>query len=216
MQRIVIFGFHHTNLLTYAILTTLDDILGMNGLATLLNYAGLNEYVNNYPPQNLDEGADFADTSSLFQAVKEIYGVRGGHALLTRAGRKGLDAYREKFGPMMTFLELEVKLVPREKRTKHGLDFLMKLLTQTGGQHFTSVEQGDELIYQITNCSACYGRSTSDHPVCHMTVGALQGILHWGTNGEDHQVVESLCIAKGDPYCEFHISTEPIISSKAN
>ncbi len=216
MQRIAKSGFQHSNLLTYSILITLDDILGTNGLSSLLNYAGLIEYINNYPPTNLDNGPDFADTSSLFQAVEEIYGLRGGHALLTRAGRKGLDAYREKFGPMMTFLDLEIKLVPHEKRTKHGLDFLMKLLTRTGNQHFTSVELDNELIYQITNCSACYGRPTTDHPVCHITVGALQGILHWVTGGEDRQVVESLCIAKGDPYCEFHISIEPIISYKAD
>ncbi len=94
--------------------------------------------------------------------------------------------------------------------------FHKKLLTRTGGQHFTSVEQDDELIYQIKNCSACYVYPTTDPPICHMTVGALQDILQWVPGGEEHQVLESLCIAKGDPFCEFPISPVPIISSRVN
>jgi predicted hydrocarbon binding protein len=215
MQRIEKSGFRHSNLLTYSILSTLEDILGSNGLTTLLRYASLDEYITHIPPANLDEGADFADTSTLFQAVEEIYGIRGGHALLARAGRKGLDAYREKFGPMMTFLDMEIKLIPREKRTKHGLDFLLKLITRTGEQRLSSSDDGDELIYQIANCSASYGRPATDHPVCHIIVGAMQGILHWVTGGEEHQVVESCCAAKGDTFCEFHVSKVAIISSKA-
>lgn len=216
MQRIEKSGYHHSILLMSAILTALDDIIGAKGLSAVLKYANMDEYINNYPLPNRNEGSDFADMSSLFQAVEEIYGMRGSRVLLTRAGRKGLDAYREKLGSMMTFLELEVRLLPHGKRIKHSIDFLMKLLAKTGNQHFTLLDQDDELIYQITNCSACYGRPRTDHSVCYMTVGAMQGIINWVTGGEDHQVVENLCIAKGDPYCEFHISCKPFISTKEN
>lgn len=213
MQRIEKTGYQHSNLLVYSILTTLDDILGTNGLTTILKYAGLTEYINNYPPPNLTPGPDFADTTSLFIAVEDIYGARGSHALLVRAGKKGLEAYREKFGPMMSFVELELKLVPRDKWTKHALDFLMKLLTRTGNQKFSSFEAGNELIYQVSNCASCFGRPQTDHAVCYMTVGALQGILHWVSSGHDFQIKESLCIAKGDPFCEYRISTVPNIST---
>jgi V4R domain len=214
MQRIEKSGFYHSNLLTYSILSTLEDVLGANGLVTLLRYANLDELVNYMPPKNLDDGVDFADISSVFQAVEEIYGVRGGHALLTRCGRKTFEAYRDNFAPLMNFLTLELKLVPHEKRVKHGIDFTLKLLTRTGTQHLTCLDSDDDLVYQIENNSACYGRPKTDHAVCHMTVGGIQGILHWASSGEDHQVVESLCAARGDPYCEFHVSKEIIVSSK--
>lgn len=76
------------------------------------------------------------------------------------------------------------------------------------------MEDGEDLIYQISNCAACYGRPKTGHPVCHMTVGALQAIMKWATGGEDHQVIEKLCLAKGDSCCEFHVSKKEIISSK--
>jgi predicted hydrocarbon binding protein len=214
MQRIEKSGYHHSNLLTYSMLSTLADILGANGLVTLLRYANLDELVNYMPPKDLEDGVDFADMSSVFQAVEEIYGVRGGHALLTRCGRKTFEAYRENFAPLMNFLTLELKLIPHEKRVRHGIDFTLKLITRTGIQHLTCFDSGEDLVYQIENNSACYGRPKTDHAVCHMTVGAIQGILHWASCGEDHQVVESLCAAKGNPYCEFHVSKETIVSSK--
>ena len=214
MQRIEKSGYCHTNLLTYSILSTLEDILGSNGLVTLLRYAGLDEYINNIPPRNLDDGADVADTSSLFQAVEEIYGVHGGHALLTRAGRKSFESYSENTIPLMKSLGMVQQLLPNEKNIKLAIDYSLKLLTGKGNQQLTSTDTGDYLVYQIENCSACFGRPKTDHTVCHITVGAIQGILRWACNGEDRQVVESLCIAKGDPCCEFHVSKEAIISSK--
>lgn len=208
MQRIEKSGYHHSNLLTYSILATLKNILGPNGLATLLRYGGLHEYVNNMPPADGAEGADFADLSTLFQAVDEIYGYRGGHALLTLAGRISLDTYKEKSDPMLNFLDQEINAVPQEQRAKHGLDFLMKLLTQTGNQSYTSFEEGNEMVYQMSNCSVCFGRPKNNHTTCHLTIGAMQGILQRVTGREEHQVVESLCVSKGDPYCEFRITIQ--------
>ena len=196
-------------------LSTLKDILGDNGLVAVLRYANVDELIGVTPPTNLDDGVDFADMSSIFQAVEEIYGVRGGHALLTRCGRKTFEAYRENFAPLMSFLTLELKFVPHDKKVKHGVDFTLKLLTRTGTQKLTCLDSGEDLVYQIENNAACFGRPRTDHAVCHMTVGAIQGILHWASSGEDHQVVESLCAAKGDPYCEFHVSKQAIISLKA-
>jgi predicted hydrocarbon binding protein len=215
MQRIEKSGCYHSNLLTFSMLSTLKDILGDNGLVALLRYADVEELMGVMPPKNLDDGVDFADMSSIFQAVEEIYGVRGGHALLTRCGRKTFEAYRENFAPLMNYLTLELKLVPHEKRVKQGIDFTLKLLTRTGAQHVTCLDSAEDLVYQIKNNSACYGRSKTDHAVCHMTVGEIQGILHCASSGEDRQVVESLCAAKGDLYCEFHVSNNPIISSGA-
>lgn len=215
MQRIGKSGYYHSNLLTFSMLSTLKDILGDHGLVALMRYANVEELMGVVPPKNLDDGVDFADMSSIFQAVEEIYGVRGGHALLTRCGRKTFDAYRENHTPLMNFLAEDLKLVPHERRVKHGIDFTLLLLTRTGTQQLTCLDTGMDLVYQIENNSACYGRSNTDHAVCHMTVGEIQGILHCASNGEDRQVVESLCAAKGDPYCEFHVSNNPIISSGA-
>jgi len=215
MQRIEKSGYFHSNLLTFSMLSTLRDILGDNGLVSLLRYANTEELIGILPPKDLDDGVDFADMTSVFQAVEEIYGVRGGHALLTRCGRKTFTAYSENHPTLKNFLTLELNLVPQEKRVKHGIDFTLEMLTRTGTQQLTCIDSGEDLVYQIENNSACFGRPKTDHVVCHMTVGEIQGILHWASSGEERQVVESLCAARGDPYCEFHVSKDTIISSGA-
>ncbi len=213
MQRIEKSGYFHSNLLTFSMLSTLKDILGDHGLSALMRYANVEELMGVELPKNLEDGVDFADMSSIFQAVEEIYGVRGGHALLTRCGRKTFEAYQENHTPLMNFLTMELKSVPQEERVKYGIDYTLKLLTSTGAQHLICLDSEEDLVYQVENNSACYGRSNAGHAVCHLTVGEIQGILHFASSGEDRQVVESLCAAKGDPYCEFHVSNDPIISS---
>ncbi|MBN2256642.1 MAG: hypothetical protein JW704_02310 [Anaerolineaceae bacterium] len=215
MQRIEKSGFQYPNLIVNSILFTFEDVLGLNGLNTALKFAGLSELVNNYPDSNLEFGADFADISSLFQSIEEIYGIRGSHALLTRAGRRILVSYRDKFAPLMTFYSLELKPLSHEERIKHGLDYIIKMLTQTGNQEVSSFDTKDAIIYQITNCSICFGRPKVDHAVCHMTAGIIQEALNWVSEGKEYQVLETACMAKGDPYCEFRISKESVISSKA-
>ena len=116
----------------------------------------------------------------------------------------------------MKFFEFELKLLSEDKKIKHALDYIIKMMTRTGNQEVNSFEEGSELIFQITNCSTCYGRSRVDHPVCHINVGVIKEILHWVTGGQDFQVKETLCIAKGDPFCEYRVLSEPIISIKAN
>jgi len=54
-----------------------------------LNLGGLNNYIENYPPDNLDKGFDFTELSAIGVALEDMYGPRGGRGRLAR-----LDALR--------------------------------------------------------------------------------------------------------------------------
>ena len=71
-------GLYYPNKFGLITLKSLEDVMGKNGLNAILNLAGLNSYVENYPPDNLEKAFDFAELSSIGVALEEMYGPRGG------------------------------------------------------------------------------------------------------------------------------------------
>ena len=45
--------YYYPNIWGRSILTAAEDILGEKGVNALLNLAGLEQYINNYPPDNI-------------------------------------------------------------------------------------------------------------------------------------------------------------------
>jgi predicted hydrocarbon binding protein len=64
-------------------------------------------------------------------------------------------------------------------------------------------EGGGKLAYVESTCAICHSRHSTD-PVCHLYVGSITEAVHWAT-GRDYQIVETHCMAKGDPYCRFEV-----------
>jgi predicted hydrocarbon binding protein len=56
----------------------------------------------------------------------------------------------------------------------------------------------------LKNCFLCEHVKDSKEPVCHMFVGLIAGISD-EIFGSNHRVVESRCVAKGDPFCEVSV-----------
>ena len=80
-------GLYYPNKFGLIIIKSLEEVMGKNGLNAILNLGGLNNYIENYPPDNLDKGFDFAELSGIGVALEEMYGPRGGRGLALRAGR---------------------------------------------------------------------------------------------------------------------------------
>ena len=71
-------GLYYPNKFGLITIKSLEEVMGKNGLNAILNLGGLNNYIENYPPDNLDKGFDFAELSALGSALEEMYGPRGG------------------------------------------------------------------------------------------------------------------------------------------
>ena len=54
-------GLYYPNKFGRIMIQSLEEVMGKNGLNAILNLAGLNHYIDNYPPDNLDKGFDFAE-----------------------------------------------------------------------------------------------------------------------------------------------------------
>jgi len=203
-------GLYYPNKFGLIILKALEDVMGRNGLNAILNLAGLGNYINSYPADNLEKGFDFAELSALSLALEEMYGPRGGRGLALRAGRATFADSLRNFGALAGVGDLAFKVLPLQAKLRIGLPAMAKIFSQVSDQ-LTTVEEGDsEFIYTIHKCPVCWGRHDETKPVCYIATGLLQEGLKWVSGGNEFRVNESKCHAMGDDVCEFVIQKEPI------
>jgi predicted hydrocarbon binding protein len=203
-------GLYYPNKFGLITLKSLEDVMGKNGLNAILNLAGLNSYIENYPPDNLEKAFDFAELSSIGVALEEMYGPRGGRGLMLRAGRATFADALKYFGALAGAGDLAFKVLPLQAKMRIGLPAMAKIFSQVSDQLSTVEERDNELIYTIHKCPCCWGRSGVDKPVCFIAAGLIQESLKWVSGGNEFRVNESKCVALNDPVCEFIIQKDPI------
>jgi predicted hydrocarbon binding protein len=202
--------YNYANKMARITIKALEDVMGKNGVNAILNLAHLPHLIDHYPPDNLDKGFNFADFSALNQALEEMYGPRGGRGLALRAGRAAFDDALRNFGALAGVGDLAFKVLPLQIKLRIGVPAMAKIFSQISDQYSTVAEHETEFIYTIHRCPVCWGRNSSDKPVCFVAVGLLQEGLKWVSGGNEFRVNESRCVAMGDPVCDIVIQKHPI------
>jgi predicted hydrocarbon binding protein len=203
-------GYYYANKISRITLKALEEVMGENGLNAILNLAHLPHLIDQYPPDNLEREFDFADFSSVNQALEEMYGPRGGRGLALRAGRAAFADALRNFGALAGVGDLAFKVLPLQAKMRIGIPAMAKIFSQISDQYSTVQERENEFIYTIHRCPVCWGRSGLDKPVCFIAVGLLQEGLKWISGGNEFRVNESKCVAMGDNVCEFVIQKSPL------
>lgn len=185
------------------VLIACQDVLGEDGFQAVLRTAGLDGWGDQVPPDDLEQEVKVSEYARLNQAIEEIYG-RASRGILQRVGRVSFQNSLRQQDPLMIAARLALKLIPRKQRIKFILTSLVRALKNTdpSGKAWVG-EKDNKLAYFAQTCPVCYGRS-SRQPVCHLYAGTIHEAIRWAT-GKEHAVMESHCIAKGDPYCRFEI-----------
>ena len=52
-------GLYYPNKFGMIMIKALEEVMGKNGLNAILNLAGMNRYIDSYPPDNLEKQFDF-------------------------------------------------------------------------------------------------------------------------------------------------------------
>ena len=202
-------GLYYPNKIARIYLDVLEDIMGKNGLNSVLNKAGLARLIDNYPPDNLRKEFDFAEFAALNQGLDDTYGPRGGRVFALRGGKASVKAGLEAFGAAVGISGLAMKVLPLQAKIKVGLTGMARIFTTFSDQNSTVQDDGDRYVYVIKQCPVCWGRE-ADRPICHGAVGLLQGGLHWASGNKDFAVVQTECKAMGHEKCSFDIFKEPL------
>ena len=184
-------------------LTSMQDVMGENGLSAVLKTCGLEKFVGNFPPNNLEPSIKASQYSQLNQAIEDFYG-RGGKGMLQRIGRASFQYGVREQAALLGIAGVALKLMPEKQRIKFILKGLADALMKTNPQVKTWVDDsGDKLAYAESTCGVCNSRH-SDQPICHLYVGSISEAVKWAT-GKDYEITETHCVAKGDEYCRFEV-----------
>jgi predicted hydrocarbon binding protein len=201
--------FFYPNIWGRSILTSANEILGDNGVNALLNLAGLQEYIGNYPPDNIRKEFPFSHVARLQQALYDMYGSRGARVFATRGGEQTFRHSMDKYDKVQKAAQAAMRVGSTEMRNRVGLQFFSKFFNTVSDQ-IVRIDDDDNYWYWIIErCPMCWER-TADEPVCHLGVGVLNAASTWATGGVKFRIQEIECKAKGDENCVYALDKAPI------
>lgn len=204
---------HYPNRLARSFFVAMDDVMGRNGLSTLLQLSNLTQFENNLPPEDMVKTFDFAYISALNLGLEEMYGQRGGRGMAMRIGSAAFAQGFKNFGALRGIADPAFRALPMEQRTELGLKALAGVLTHFTDQTSQIIIEPTSYVFHSEYCPFAYGR-VSDKPVCHTMAGILLECLRWSSNGYEFYVREVACRACGDEECIFRINKSPIGEKK--
>jgi predicted hydrocarbon binding protein len=188
--------YYYPNLWARLVLVSAEEILGKNGIAALLNLAGLPELIDNFPPENTRKEFPFTSVSKIQGAFWEMYGSRGARVFATRAGEQTLNYGLNQFGAVARAAQAAMRIGSLESRIRVGVEFFAKFFNTVSDQKVHVEEDENYWYWVIERCPMCWNR-TAPEPVCHLGVGVLQAAAAWATEGKRFRVSPTQCIANG-------------------
>lgn len=191
------------NSLVRQALTSAQEVMGDNGLNAVLNACGLERFIGNFPPNNLEPSIHASQYAKLNEAIEQFYG-RGGKGMLRRIGKASFQYGVREQSALLGVAGVALKLLPEKQRIKFILNGMVDALKKSNPQVNAWVdESGDKLAYIESTCAICHGRQSAE-PICHLYVGSIAEAVQWAT-GNEHAIRETHCIARGDEYCRFEV-----------
>ncbi len=193
-------------------LETIESIVGSHGLKSVLNYAHLEKYIENFPPSDNRVEIPLEDLQNLCRSLLELFGKKGIRSLQLRVGQQTIRKSLEKH-PVMMKLILPVRfLAPEHRRLQFALNKLIKVIEKSypstldtsQGPRFELIEEEDCFII-ISRDNWESEDVISLTPACHVTTGALKAFAEW-TTGHTYEVSEIECRAAGHSADVFRIS----------
>lgn len=190
-------------------LETIESVLGSNGLNSVLNYAHLSKYIDNFPPDDDNLEISLRDLRDFYIALLELFGQKGAKGLQLRVGREFIRIGLQKRPAIANTLKFSTKFLPRTFQIRLALskmsdEYERRQPSPCGSSRIT-VQENENYFLFIDNYNFESDGITSDTPVCYSWVGRLQYLIEWIT-GHHHEVKEIQCRAMGDSADIFRIS----------
>lgn len=191
------------NALVRQALIAAQEVMGENGLHAVLRTSGLEQFIGNLPPDDLNPSIPASAYARLNAAIEEFYG-RGGRGMLRRIGKASFQYAVREQAALLGIAGAALKLLPEKQRIKFILNSMVNALKKSNPQVEARVEEsGGRVAYIESTCAICHSRE-SQEPICHLYVGSIGEAVQWAT-GHAHEIIETHCLAKGDPYCRFEV-----------
>ena len=193
-----------TNALMRQAIMAIGQVMGQRGLKVVLREAGLERYVDELPPDDLEQDVSTVDYAALNQAVEEFYG-RAGKGMLQRIGRASFRYGVEEQATLMGVAGAAIKLMPQKTRIKFILTQMAKSLMDVNQDTSIEVQETPQgFVFADCTCGVCCCRK-AEHPICHLYIGSISEAVKWAT-GQEYEVREIECRATGAEACRFLVT----------
>jgi len=186
----------------------MEEVLGKDDIRAVLTLASLSGYIDSYPPDDLELRFPFSHLGKLQAALEGRYGSLGGRGASLRIGKACFKYGLREFGAEMGVTGMAFRTLPLDERLSAGLTSLADALNRFGTPRVRLEQNDAQFIWNTQRCPVCWERK-ADQPVCHLSVGVLQEALSWMSGGKHYKVVESQCVAAGDPSCMIVMNKQP-------
>jgi len=194
------------NSLVRQALTSIEEVMGENGLHAVLRSTGLDRFIGNPPPNDLQPSIKASQYAQLNQAIEDFYG-RSAKGMLKRIGKASFQYGVREQAALLGIAGVALKVMPQKERIKFILNGMANALKKSNPEVDARLdESGEKLAYVESTCAICNGRH-SDTAICHLYVGSIAEAVHWAT-GKEYEIVETHCMAKGDEYCRFEVGDQ--------
>ena len=191
------------NSLVRQALVSAQEVMGDNGLNTVLRTCGLDRFIGNLPPNNLEPAIQASQYARFNEAIEAFYG-RGGKGILRRIGKASFQYGVREQSALLGVAGVALKLLPEKQRIKFILNGLADALKKSNPEVNARMdESGERLAYIESTCAICHSRR-SESPICYLYVGSISEAVLWAT-GKEFEILETHCLARGDEYCRFEV-----------
>jgi predicted hydrocarbon binding protein len=181
-----------TNVVIRVTLDATAEVMGRNGMRSLMNFAGMGHLIENMPDYSPEKGFTDEDLRAIDRSFITILGMSGTVALYRLIG-KAAGRWPIKLG----ILDANKDLPPDERLLKS-----IELIPVFTGRGTVSVE-GDTIVYENPICAFCED-NPSDRPICSFQAGLMDVFIEW-SGVEGKRTVETRCKAMGAETCRYEI-----------
>jgi predicted hydrocarbon binding protein len=190
---------------------SIEEVMGRGGTRAVLNGAKMQQYLDNYPPNNLEFGIKFSDYGRAEQAVEDFYGPRGARAILTRIGRGTFQYGMKEQSAVLGLAGQALKNMPfvsQQAKMKLLLQQMVGAANTTVNQPAHLEEDAESFVVVAERCM-CEYRPHHQLPCCFVTVGAFSEAMKWLTD-KQFEVKEIACRNLGADACRYRIRKQPV------
>jgi len=201
--------FFYPNKMANILLRVLKEILGREQMELVMKEGGIEEFVVNFPPNDLSKGYPFRAVSGITAGLETVLGVEKGRQMAAELGHLSFERGIIDFDPLLGIIDMPRRLMPMGMKIRLGLDIFAVVFNRFSDQRVKIGEDKDHYLWTITRCPVCWGRQVSS-PACNLAVGILEKSLAWVSNGRNFHVEQKSCFAAGDKDCTIAITKKPL------
>lgn len=201
-------GPAYSNRLARYYCLAVSRVLGQSGLNAVLKLAGLAQYVDALPPDDLTRAFAFDNLAAMTGAVEQMYGLKA-RRLLHNIGAAWLRQGVQTFGALNGMSDPAFAALPAPERGQLALLALADVFTRFSDQTSRVSVTATGYDFVIDNSAFACGRG-ADRPVCGVMVGLLEETLPWATGGLNYPVRETTCRAMGAAMCTIEVLKQPV------